>query len=68
MDRLDLTITESGLIRINTGSISGVNHASADKFLALLAELCGGEQTKVSHAHVHHGQAAHVHQEGGHSD
>ena len=63
-DRLDITITESGLIRIDTGAISGINHASADKFLALLQELCGGEQTRVSHAHVYQGQAAHVHQGG----
>ena len=40
---IDFEILEDGTISIKTGDLSGVNHVSADKLLANLAELTGGE-------------------------
>ena len=45
-DVIEFTITEDGLVKLQTGTISGANHFLADKFLDALREYCGGEQTR----------------------
>lgn len=60
-DQIKITILEDGTISIDTGAISGANHASADQFLGEIAKLAGGtretqkKKEKVMHVHSHGG-------------
>lgn len=65
-DQIKITVLEDGTISIDTGAISGANHASADQFLNEIAKLAGGtrETTKKKEKtmHVHnHGGLVHSH-------
>ena len=66
-DRMAVKVTDDGRYRADvTGSISSVNHGSADNFLKDIARTLGGflkitRQGKAhSHAHVHDGHT-HTH-------
>jgi hypothetical protein len=64
-DVIKWEILEDGTLSIETDGISGVNHYSADEFIADVSESLGGkvtvEKKKDAKAHVHHGTKAHVH-------
>lgn len=63
-DVLNIEILADGTIKTTTDEVSETNHASAEKFLAILRELTGGEvtTTKRKEAHVHtHGKLTHSH-------
>lgn len=55
MDKMEITIEEDGTISINVDEISPTKHVSAEKFLADLQQLMGGEVkvTKLPHTHSH---------------
>lgn len=65
-DTINIEITESGLIKIDTDGISQPNHAAAEAFLRTLQTLAGGI-TDVKHkaggkGHTHaHGTHTHQH-------
>lgn len=44
MDTMKIKILEDGTIQIETSSISGKNHLSADEFLEMIEDLGGGER------------------------
>ena len=45
MDSIDIEILEDGTIKFKTGSISQINHKSADEFLNEIEELTGERKT-----------------------
>ena len=58
MDKLDITILEDGTIKVDVDQVSMPNHASAENFLKLAAELSnGGKQDRtrkgLGHQHQH---------------
>ena len=67
-DEIEIEILEDGTIKTTTDKVSMPNHASAEEFLRLLAELAGGEQRRVrrGHSHHHHHEHDHLHAHGGH--
>lgn len=68
--QLDIRVLADGTLRIETGDMSGVNHKSADQFLAEMARVMGGEVEiqKAEHPHHHHHDHDHTHDhvKGGH--
>jgi hypothetical protein len=59
-----IEVLEGGAIRIETGDLGGIHHASADDFIKTLEKLAGGEvevkkkakslkQKQHKHVHVH---------------
>lgn len=66
-DILNIEITETGLIKIDTDGISQPNHAAAEALVRALQTLAGGT-TDVQHkrgakGHTHeHGHGQHTHQ------
>lgn len=63
-DEIKFTVLPSGLIKMETDEVGQANHLSADKFLALVQQLAGGETetTRKGKAHTHtHGQMTHTH-------
>ena len=63
-DSIKITILEDGTIKVETDEVGQANHASADRFLAEMARLAGGqtETTKKPHTHSHHGHGiTHTH-------
>jgi hypothetical protein len=56
-------VLEDGTVRAETGDMSGVSHKAADDFMALLAQLMGGQVTdqKAKQSHHHHHDHAHDH-------
>lgn len=69
VDGIEVTILADGTIKISTDKISQANHGSADKLLAMLAELTGGpvKVLKDAHTHIHLGAALHAHASDGHT-
>ena len=63
-DELKITILDDGTIKVETDQVGQANHMSADKFLAEMARLAGGQTETVrksaGHTHTHHG-VAHSH-------
>jgi len=63
-DQIMIEILEDGTISYRTDKISGVNHASADEFLAELEKALGGKivrrQTPHKHQHQHERGKAHA--------
>jgi len=63
-DEIKITILADGQIKIETDGIGQGNHTSADKLLATMARLAGGESETVrkpqAHTHSHHG-VSHTH-------
>ena len=71
IDKMTITILDDGRIKIDTDQVSMPNHASAEEFLRLMAELSGGTQERVrkAHGHAHHHEHEHEHEHahGGHA-
>jgi hypothetical protein len=66
-DEVTIEILDSGLIKVTTDRISAPNHAAAEEFLRLMAELSnGGKQDRRRKAHAHHHSHGHDHVHGGH--
>jgi hypothetical protein len=62
MDELRIEILPDGTIKVETDEVSQANHASAEAFLRLINQMCGGEQSRKRKAHAHvHGHAKHHH-------
>ena len=61
-DNIQIEILDDGTIKVTTDQVSGPNHANAEAFLKLMAQLGGGETTRIrrhdaqQHAHTHAGQ------------
>lgn len=60
-DRIKIEVLQDGTIRLETDQVSGPNHASAEEFLRIMAELAGGGQTRVRKAGAHHHHRGHSH-------
>ena len=64
-DTIKIEILEDGTISIDTDSISGQNHVSADSFLAEITKLSGGvrttEKKKVKGAYAVHTHGSFIH-------
>ena len=56
-DTIEIEILDDGRIKVTTGKVSAVHHASADELLSLIATLAGGDVSKqrrtTSHNHNH---------------
>ena len=63
MDNINVTILEDGTIKVETDEVGQANHMNAEKFLAFMARLAGGQTETIRKPHSH-GQHTHVH---GHS-
>lgn len=62
MDRMFITIEEDGTITTSAdGKISDVNHRTADKFLADVEKMAGGEVKRSSSKGKHAAHEVHVH-------
>lgn len=63
-DALKISILPDGTIKMETDDVGQANHASADRFSAMMARLAGGatETTRKgagqTHGHVHHAREA----------
>jgi len=57
IDVVEVEILEDGQVKWTTSKISAPNHSSADRLLAEVGRLLGGEE-KIEHRH---GRAAHSH-------
>ncbi len=44
-DQITVTVLPDGRIRVDTDSLEGPNHTSAEQLLKLLSQLAGGETT-----------------------
>jgi hypothetical protein len=63
-DRIQIETLEDGTIRVDTSAVSPANHASAEQFIKLMAEMNnGGSSTRVRHGHAHHHDHEHVHED-----
>lgn len=65
-DSFSVEILEDGTLRIETDTVSPVNHKSADEFLLFVSRMLGGSVTKTKkkqgHSQVHHhGAITHSH-------
>ena len=63
-DRMQIEITESGVLKITTDVLTAANHANAEAFLAQLARDAGGKdttRTRRSDAQHTHSHAGHEH-------
>jgi len=63
-DKIEIEITEDGLIKSSTDKVSMPNHANAEMFLREMARLAGGP-TERKRKHGHTGHHAHEHEHGG---
>lgn len=52
-DKIRITITDTGQLKIQTDAVSMPNHANADDAIRLLIQLAGGPTVTQSHAHEH---------------
>ncbi len=71
MDKLAITILEDGTIKVDVDRVSMPNHASAEEFLRLMAELANGgrqERTRKGQAEHHHHAHAPAEAGGHHHD
>lgn len=66
-DAIKVDILENGLIRMESGKVSMLNHSTAEAFLRFINEACGGAPVERKHrhgAHLHthdHGVEDHAH-------
>lgn len=62
-DIIKVTITEDGLVKLETDQISNANHLTAERLVRGIAQVAGGVTSKkqrVKHTHGAHG--THVHE------
>ena len=66
-DTMSIEILADGTISVSTDAISGQNHVSADKLLAEVEKMTGGERVttkkknKFAHTHTHSHGVVHSH-------
>jgi len=61
-DQLKITVLDDGTIKVETDEVGTANHVSADKLMALLSQLAGGETKTTRKPKAHsHGQMFHTH-------
>ena len=62
-DNIQIDILEDGTIKVTTDAVSPANHLSADKFLAEMQRMAGGEhkQTRRPKGRMHHHHHSHNH-------
>ena len=58
---MQLEVLADGTIKITTGNMQGDQHASADAFIKLIAELAGGARETQSTKEHHHHHHTHQH-------
>ena len=56
-DKMKMEILDDGTITVETDSVSGKNHKSADEFLKMIEDMTGGnretKKRRKSHKHKH---------------
>ena len=52
-DNIQIEILDDGTIKVTTDQVSGPNHANAEAFLKMLAQLGGGETIRIRRSDVH---------------
>jgi len=52
---------DDGSLKVTSDQVSDANHASADRFLAILKELLGGEVVTTKRPEAHKHAHAHTH-------
>jgi hypothetical protein len=64
---ITVDVLPDGTVRVETGDMGGVDHKSADSFMADLALYMGGTpiDTKVEHGHSHTHSHTHGHGDSG---
>ena len=62
-DIIRVSITEEGIVKLDTDRISAVNHVTAERLVGEIAKLAGGTTTK---RHKHGGKLHSHHHEGEH--
>ena len=67
MDTLKITITDTGLFKVETDGISEANHGNAEMLLRIMFEKAGGKPTRTlkPNTSLHH--ALHAHAADGHT-
>jgi hypothetical protein len=60
---MTVEILDDGTVKTETGDMGGVDHKSADQFMADLARYLGGSvaETKIEHGHQHSHSHGHGH-------
>ena len=58
-----IRVLEDGSVKIETDTISPASHVRAERFLAEVQKLLGGETTRVRKGHAHHHTHDHEHDE-----
>lgn len=61
VDKIKVTVLPDGSLRMETDKVSMANHGNAEMLFRELAKGMGGNVTKVSKGHNHHG---HSHEHG----
>jgi hypothetical protein len=61
-DSLSITFMEDGTIKAETNQVSQANHAVAENFFKILAQLMGGEVSRVNRGSGHQHTHDHVHE------
>jgi len=67
MDQVKIEILADGTIKSTTDAVSPENHANAEAFLKMLAQLTGGESKRAArgdapvHTHTHVAGQEHTH-------
>lgn len=52
-DTMNIKILDDGTIQIETSSISGKSHLSADEFIDMIEDLAGGDRITKKKEHSH---------------
>lgn len=58
---IEVTILPDGSVKIETDKVSEASHVRAERFVAELQKLLGGETVRAKRTHGHHHQGAHEH-------
>lgn len=63
-DRIEVEITDEAVIKLDTGAISGPQHATVESIFATIARDAGGQTRRVikpgAHNHLHAALKAHA--------
>ena len=61
-DEIQIELLDDGTIKVTTDAVSMPNHASAEEFLRVMAQLAGGNQERTRQAHAVHHHHEHTHE------
>lgn len=65
---ITLRFLPDGAVKIETDKVSPASHVRAERFLAEVQKLLGGETTKTKNTHAHHTHDDHDHDHTGDHD